>query len=663
MNIFLLLTAAVFFPSVPELWKQGPLTEAVMKIPQSEIVASHGQLDAQQRLFRQLQSPGLRSRMALEFGNAGNPEAFRILVRLLSREKDPFVRDDLLNAMLRLKKNGCAVPDNGDWLVPYFKAESPAARSAAMLLYLTNAKSPDPAAVINALRGETSALVLNRLAEALRPFANQLDKTQIAGLYDETPQENILLRALAGEIAALQSDPDGSAVVSKALKDPSAVVRMRTARGLAWNPDAMKTLATAAQDGHPAVRLEAARMIFEKADRPADAEREKILLTLLKDPSAGVRAAAAGSLVPRPNAEGPDPLADTTSENKTSFHGRLRNAGATELLAEAIADPEIAVRREVAASLIRLDPDEPIRRKVVETAENHVDARRQALTFLAGVRDRTRTEVIVRWTEESKDPLFLTEAVRAAGVLRLTGFTCCEQPGIEGRLPRDPDQGKLPCKEYRTALAFMYGQLLHESMRAAKQHPGDTEAAKRAEYWKKTAVPALIRLSSDPDAGVAAEALMSIYRNPDCRAQFAPALVKMLRNRKDGWSDCRAIACRALAGWKLPARSIGDLTTLTVKPCIRIPQSEPQLDTDAVRISALLLLRDQSEQGNRAAGEAFRKAMELLEKADADSELKGPELDEFLRQVKAAAAGMSANPKRIEAAEPAFSTAPASDKP
>ena len=309
------------------------------------------------------------------------------------------------------------------------------------------------------------------------------------------------------------------------------------------------------------------------------------------------------------------------------------------------------------------DAGEPVRRKAVEVADQQVYARRQVLTFLAGINDRTRTDVIVRWTEESDDPEFLVEAVRAAAALKLTGFTCCGRKEIEALIPRDPAQKKLPLKEYRTAAAVLYGTLLYESMQTAKRQPGDAEAAKRAEYWKKTAIPALTELSSDPDGEVAAAAMMSIWQNPECRQQFAPVLTRMLHNRKSGWSDCRAIAIRALAGWKLSARNIADLTDLITKACIRVPQMPPEMDTDTVRISALMLLQDQSGQGNRAAETALKKITEKLEKANADSDLRNEVFDEFCRQMKAAAAGKPVEPKRIEDSKPVFSAGPAPTDP
>ena len=39
MNLSLLLAAALCFPSVPDLWKGGPLTDEVMKLPSAPVFA------------------------------------------------------------------------------------------------------------------------------------------------------------------------------------------------------------------------------------------------------------------------------------------------------------------------------------------------------------------------------------------------------------------------------------------------------------------------------------------------------------------------------------------------------------------------------------------------------------------------------------------------
>ena len=109
MNLSLLLAAALCFPSAPDLWKAGPLTDEVMKIPSVPVFAPEQQLQAQVRLYRQLRSPIQRSRMAIEFSETNNPAAFLLLLRLLNAEKDSFVQDNILESLLRLQRNGYGI--------------------------------------------------------------------------------------------------------------------------------------------------------------------------------------------------------------------------------------------------------------------------------------------------------------------------------------------------------------------------------------------------------------------------------------------------------------------------------------------------------------------------------------------------------------------------
>ena len=188
MNLFLLATALVCFPQVMDLWNAGPLTAAVLRTPNPPPCASTAQLNEQLRIFRQLDSTRLRSRMAIEFGAARNPEAFKILTNLLKTEKNPFVRDNILSALLNLKHQGFAVRGNDELFAGLIQSGSPLGRAVAMELYLTCGTAPDPARVLASLGKENSAMVLNRLIELLRPFAiqNRMVDSPAAGNW-ETP--------------------------------------------------------------------------------------------------------------------------------------------------------------------------------------------------------------------------------------------------------------------------------------------------------------------------------------------------------------------------------------------------------------------------------------------------------------------------------------------
>ncbi|MBE6371772.1 MAG: HEAT repeat domain-containing protein [Lentisphaerae bacterium] len=388
MNLSLLLAAALCFPSAPDLWKGGPLTDEVMKLPSGPVFAPDQQLQAQVRLYRQLRSPFQRSRMAIEFSETNNPAAFRLLLNLLGSEKDSFVQDNILESLLRLQRKGYGVRMDDNILIRHFKAASPAARSTAALLYLGNRQQPDPGPVLEAFRKEISVPVLNRLLEALRPLAGKISPDLLAGLYENAPADNIALRSLAAELLARQDNADGSALLPKILQDPNPVIRMHAARGVAANSKSgSKLLNDASLDKHPAVRLAAAGI-----EKP-DAARTAILEKLLSDPSPAVRAAAAKSL------------------------GTAGAKAAAELLVKSLADSEIAVRRAASDALIQLKPDQDIHKKAVETGNASPRSRRQALAFLVRTRDEEQEETIQRWIKESDDPMFLAEAAAALGIL------------------------------------------------------------------------------------------------------------------------------------------------------------------------------------------------------------------------------------------------------
>ena len=597
MNIFLLLAATVFYPLAPEIWKSGPLTDETLKIPSAEVVASTSRLEAQARLFRQLSSPTLRSRMALEFGRTGNPAAFRILIRLLQTEKNSFVRDNIFAALLQLKKTGCAVPGGGQLMSRYFHAASPAARCSAAELYLTNFPESDPALVIEAFKNETSAWVLNRLLSVLKNVPGRISKSQIGNLYENAPKHNIALRAFAAELLAMQDNPDKSTLVRQAVKNPSPVIRMHTAQGLAANQTAAaELLEIAASDPHPGVRLAAAQMV-----KP-DPARESILKKMLSDPSPAVRAAAAASL------------------------GTAGRASAADTLTEFIADPEIAVRRAVSSALVQLKPSPDIYMKAVEQANAHPAARRQVLAFLVQTNDRGQEETILRWIRESKDTLFLREAAAALGSLN-----CRNGGNVLIRLSQSRDN------QTRHTAAVSIGQL---------KLP--------ATY------PALIRLGRDRDIKTAEAALMSMYQIG--APVFLPEFERAVGRLNEDGANCRAIACRAMAAFRLNPKVIPKLIKLITTACIRVPMSPPMPDADHARISALMLLLEHARKGNSAAKTAYQENLARLDSEKSDSELRNESMDEFIRQLKEYSAGRKIQPKNIGSAEPSFTAAVADGK-
>ena len=594
MNYFLLLAAALLFPSVTEIWKNGPLTDSTFQIPEAKTFAPADQLQAQVRRFRQLPSRAQRSRMALEFGKAGNPEAFRMVLRLINEEKNSFVRDNLFQALYQLQTGGHAPAGLDLELFPkYFTDPSPAVRGTAMYLYLTAVKNNDPSKVIESIRNEKSIFVLNRIAPPLLAKAADISKSLAGNLYQEAAADNIALRALAAELIARQENPDDSKLLREILPNAHPLIRMHIARGLSANPTkAADLLSTIAADPNPAVRLAAASIL-----KP-DPERENILEKLLGDPAASVRAAAAEAL------------------------GRSKSESAAEILTEKLTDPEIMVRRKVAESLSKLKPPESIHRIAVEMAENHPDARRQVLDFLIATNDRNYSSVIRNWIKQSTDPFFLREAADALG--------------------------KLNCTDAGDTLIRL----------AQSKDPLVRRAAARSMGLLKIpqTYPALIRLGRDRMIQVAEAAFLSMYKIDD--PSFVPEFERMIGKLTEDGINCRAIACRALAAHPLKPGVIAGLNKLITQRCIKIPMAGPMVDLIHPRISALMLLLEHAKKGNSAARKAYQADLEFLLKQKVGSDFRNEDFDEYLRQIRAFEAGKPVRPKTVDTVRPSFTAEP-----
>ena len=99
----------------------------------------------------------------------------------------------------------------------------------------------------------------------------------------------------------------------------------------------------------------------------------------------------------------------------------------------------------------------------------------------------------------------------------------------------------------------------------------------------------------------------------------------------------RTIACRAIAQLQLYQFSIlPDLTSLIEKACILIPMSPPMPDSFRVRISAMLLLKEELQRGNADAKTVFERNLNPTVAKDAEQDHA---YDEFLRQLREAYSG------------------------
>ena len=388
------------------------------------------------------------------------------------------------------------------------------------------------------------------------------------------------------------------------------------------NPDDSEILRKAIRTAHPVIRMRIARGLSVNPSSAA-----KLLAEAAKDPHPGVRLAAAS--IRRPDTARAailkSLLNDSVPAVRAAAAESLGNASvsdAAEALAEKLDDPEIMVRRKAAAALIRLKPPEEIAQKAVGIAEVNPSARRQVMDFLVQTNNRNYFDGILDWIGQSQDLPFLREAAAALG--------------------------KLKCTSGGETLVRLAGSKDIEVRRAAAQSMGMLKIPQT--------YPALVKLCRDRNIRVAEAAFMSMYQIG--HVSFVPEFERMTGRLTEDGANCRAIACRALADHPLKAVVIGQLNKLITRNCIVVPMAAPMPDANHVRISALMLLLEHAKKGNSAAREAYRKDLQILDGLKPDSELRNPDLDEFLRQLKAYEAGQKVRPKAVEPSEPVFSAGP-----
>lgn len=381
----LFCAAAIFFPLIMDCWEKGPLTTDRFFIPVSPVFADLKQLETQTAIYPRLPSSVQRSTLARELALTNNPEAIPVLEKLAEKEKNAFCRDDLFNAMLALAENGCGKPSSAKWLKEYFTAESPATRSAAMILYLKFARDPDPAIVVDALQKETAPFAVETVFEALRPFAAKLPKEKLETLFNSS---FLPLKAVAAGLTALKESPDASDLLAKAMKDSNPLVRLQTARGLADSPFVSeKFLAELSRDSDPAVRLSAAKMTH------VTPVKEAVLRVLAADKSASVRTAAAASL------------------------GQTGTSTSILALIDLIGDKDIGVRRAASDALVKLQPEKSFRDRLI-AAGSQRHARREITAFFAQLNDRRYAADIQRFLKEADNDLLVMDAIGALEIMQ-----------------------------------------------------------------------------------------------------------------------------------------------------------------------------------------------------------------------------------------------------
>ena len=597
--MWLILAASVFFPLINSGWSDpGPLPEPLLNPPSSTCRIPDERLREQASLYRTMRDPEVRSRIALTFRQANNPAALRVLRDLLKEERDPRLQADLVTSYRILAET---LDDVSELIVDLPRSlllskSAVVRREAALVLIQAGTGLPEITAMLE--KNESPFLtesVLDRLAgSALRLPAKTVEK--LADSKD--PQiRNSALRYLARTSGKPDSEKLLDKAWKKAEKEKDTAVLLALTDGLAANPvkKCPSLLVKLVRFEHlPA----AARLAAASAMSPADSARFDLLLLLLDDPSAAVRAAAAQTLV------GAEP-----SEKRTKALGkRLR-------------DESLPVREAAAASLAA--KTEPVLSKDVLAAADDRRALGPLLTVIRASGNReyaARAAEILKTARKDKDAPLMCQAVETLTVLR-----------AESLAPLILDCATDKNDSVRTAVAA-----------SLRVFPGSAASS------------VLKKLLQDPSDDVVIAAMESIRILND--TSFVKDLVGNVGAFKRS-SRLRAYACRALGKMTtlLDATDLRTIRKMIFFPCIVEPMSPPMYDDPLPRGLGLYLLLEGSRAGNPLCKKAFDRGIDqLLNPTPREKEegLCDGLMSEYVRQIADLRDGKTVVPKTTGSVEP-----------
>lgn len=533
----------VFFPMLLGLWQETPFTPENTSTPVSPTFLARDAVRAQERFYRQLLEPDLRSRIALELGNSNNPEAIRVLSALLPNESDAGVLADLLHGLDQLRTIG-KCPNSAE-LAKLMRHEQPLIRGQAMALTIA---AGEVAPVLELCPTEQDPFVQRLAWERLEEVAERCPPTLLRrSLQAPSP----LARAGASRLLCRHpQDPDEDAALGALTGDSATAVRAALAAALGARADGgAKLLTMLAADRHPTVRAgvaaargglparltlqlrlsadadsEVRRLACRQLRDYSPAEVSEALLARLDDSDEAVRIAAEDSLIAlRPGVKLEDRLLTeylarpTTRAAAAKVLGALRVTRATTGLRQALAeggDFEF-LRRTITALGQLQDLDSwPEASK----AKTHPRAEvRQALAWALGqLAVPASFPILIELGQDRSAPVF-TEALTSMGRI---GDPCFAETLKQSLQNVNPETGS---PQRRSTAAWAWAR--------NRQAPDEVVLRQAENICMKKIIPVLGVMTYDADHARLAAAFFLVQaalRDAQLRPRVAKTMVSMV---------------------------------------------------------------------------------------------------------------------------------------
>lgn len=596
----LILTQSLLYPSVTELYRQGKaLTMETCAVPSMKVYADDAQLSRQKKIFEKMPSVSLRSDLARWFSRSRNAKSGPVLLELLAKEKNSFVRLDLVRSLQNLKDEKVDYSLPADFASCFLQKEAPAGfKAAAMTLYKSFYPQRSVKVIFKAVQEDMEPYLLNTAYLLLKDNADQLPRADLIALYKKGKSQSYggELHCFAASLLSRQKlSPEWNKELLRDLKSEHLLLAARIAEGTAQNPSAdPELIRNSSWDGREAVRLGAAKT------KSLTREKLEVLLHLCTDRSSFVREEALRSF----------------GRELRSLDPQQRETVLLTLLS-GVKDPVKSVREASICSLTAFSLSAEEHSLLLSQAYSFAPAWEQIIYYARKKQLKSYAPAIAGMLDPlRKDVILLREALLSLGEMK---YIPAVKQVMNLASSKDPS--------IRQACAFALGC-----------------------FRQKISFPTLKKLLRDKEQKVAFEAAKAMFTIGG--KDFTRDHLWLLRTRTSDRADQRAIALRSLAKEPLPASAWKDLETLLLKECIVEPMSPPMPDACTVRISVLMLLHTKSLMKDPRAGALLSRALKELSRPGKDDGMEDPVFDEYFRQFRDFRAGKKVLPGKIKSMEP-----------
>ncbi|MBR2904496.1 MAG: hypothetical protein IKC08_01225 [Lentisphaeria bacterium] len=610
----------LFYPDITELWTKGPVGEKAIS-PEvfytrlsPEILKKHG------ILYTNLKDPSLRIRHAGELKKSVNKDTFILLASLLEKENDPFCCSSLLSSLAFLAEKGFGDPSYAEKLFLAGKDKNTESRKNAFFLYFLLAENPDPEKVLAQMDGKNDGYLMKKLFPFFVQYAEKIPAERIRKYCaDKNPELKgrgyALIMICSSRNAALARE--GKMLLANMDKQPD-IIKYYTAKGLAYqkdlSPEGMAFLRKESETGFLAVYL------AEMEKFSCITEKQEIFLKDFLDQKylPGIRLGAAKALK----------------------NGRSRISG--EALARLLEEGDVSLRKAVCCSLIKVSPDEKVRKNIASTGKKYYPSRLEAAKIFTEIKDPAYHDLMILFLEEAgkKDKQATREIALQEILIKYMGKEKVRK-GVSAVCGKSTS----PIPSVRKECALALGELaLPETFSTLKKLIRD-------------------RNESVAEGGISAVLSMVMRKAlplQELKKHFAGEIKYLLKTRRLEFAAARAVAVRTAADLDLTAVCRNDLITLTEKECIRVPQSPNCYDSDAVRISCLFAFYEAGKKSNgKPMLEIFASSLKkLLAEANKKDSYASDSWKEYLNQLDCLRQGKKILPGKVKTTPPEFSIAP-----